>query len=310
MLIGTIGNVRTGKTLWLTKCTTNLANIPENKDKGFECFSNFHINDPRVKYISVNDFINLELDELNSGHVALQEVWSWLYSRLSGSEISRGINPIILQSGKRGFDIQWDSQLGSTIDKTIRLLTEKFWVTRDPLKTTTNKKFHQGIVAFRYVYSTSKVMYRYNMPLRTRDKVTGKEIPVAERYFSLYDTKERADLLYTKNKNKDKEPEPKSEPKQEEVKPVIEPFTKEEKVKLNVEQPFNSEQPQTLIPPQYTKVDTPLNPINVDKVIKENMQQGKQIKIINVDPIEISSYSKSEKRLSGIEDKLEKDIEQ
>lgn len=258
MLIGRIGNVRTGKTLLGVKFLTNLVNIPENKDKGFYGGANFPVYDKRIKSpLTVDDFINLELDELNSGLVSLQEFWSWLYNRLSGSEISRGINPIVLQSGKRGFDIDWDAQLASSLDLTVRRLTEKFWVTRNTTKIWP-RKFHYEVIAFNYVYSTSRILLRYRMPTVMKSK-NGIEIPVAKRYFDLYDTRYQSDLQYQKGKyGHDAQPQG--------VKQMVKQFTAKQKQELNIEQPFNSAQPQTMISENYGK-EIPLEPKSLEQII-------------------------------------------
>lgn len=319
MLIGRIGNVRTGKTLLGVKFLTNLANIPENKDKGFYGGANFPVYDKRIKSpLTVDDFINLELDELNSGLVSLQEFWSWLYNRLSGSEISRGINPIVLQSGKRGFDIDWDAQLASSLDLTVRRLTEKFWVTRNTTKIWP-KKYHYEIIAFNYVYSTSRILLRYRMPTVMKSK-QGQEIPVAKRYFDLYDTRYQSDLQYQKKDNHDNAQQPQG------VKQKVQQFTSNEKKELNIEQGFNTEPPKTLISANYGK-EIPLEPKNLEQIIASGQvktmsldepyladshdkpvtiieptihQTQKDLAVIPKGDIALSSYSNDELKQSGV----------
>lgn len=319
MLIGRIGNVRTGKTLLGVKFLTNLVNIPENKDKGFYGGANFPVYDKRIKSpLTVDDFINLELDELNSGLVSLQEFWSWLYNRLSGSEISRGINPIVLQSGKRGFDIDWDAQLASSVDLTVRRLTEKFWVSRSPTKIWP-KKYHYEIIAFNYVYSTTKIMLRYRMPTVKKGK-GGQEIPVAKRYFDLYDTRYQSDLQYQK---KDHDNNATQIPG---VKQKVKQFTASEKQALNIEQPFNSAEPRTMVSEKYGS-EIPLEPKNLEEIIASGRvktmsldepyiadshdkpivipeptihQSQKDLAVIPKGDIALSSYSKDELKLSGV----------
>lgn len=330
MLLGRIGNVRTGKTLLGTKLLTNLVNIPENKDKGFYGAANWPVYDKRVKSpITVDDFINIHLDELDSGLVSLQEFWAWLYNRLSGSEISRGINPIVLQSGKRGFDIDWDSQLASSVDLTVRRLTEKFWVTRAPTKIRV-KAYHQETIAYNYVYSTPRILFRYKFPLVGKDPNSKKEIPIAKRYYDLFDTRYQSDLQYSKPTV------PITQPKglKDKVRTLSEKgspktFTPNEKKALNIEQPVNSEYPQTMISPKFTGgKELPLEPQNLEEMIQQGRviemtlgepeiiephipktvtipeptihQTQKDLAIIPKGDIALSSYSNDELKQSGV----------
>ena len=306
MLLGRIGNVRTGKTLLGTKLLTNLVNVPENKDKGFFGAANWPVYDKRVKSpITVDDFINIHLDELDSGLVSLQEFWAWLYNRLSGSEISRGINPIVLQSGKRGFDIDWDSQLASSVDLTVRRLTEKFWVTRSPTKIRI-KAYHQETIAYNYVYSTPHILYRYKFPLVGKNPNGKGKIDIAKRYFDLYDTRYQSDLQYSK---------PDTAKQISGLKDKVQQFSDKQKKELHIEQPFNSQSPKTFVSEKYGS-ELPLEPDTLEKIIASGRVQEmhleepvipeptihvtqKDLALIPKGDIALSSYSNDEKKLSG-----------
>lgn len=205
MLVGTIGNPRTGKTLLNTIIIVKIINLllkrgqtittwnPETgeliKRGQHSYYANYHFLPPYdkyVKFIEPQDLLDINLAELYSGIVVLMELYTWLESRGSGSSsINKILSHVAFQSGKSGFDILWDAQLSSSIDKRIRLLTDYFFCALNP----TDKYF-------RYAYISASKLNKFKI-----SKLQASE------YYLFYDTRERmlpieASELSEKLKNK------------------------------------------------------------------------------------------------------------
>ena len=184
MLVGTAGVIRSGK----TGLDTALTLIEAEKDN-VEVFANFRINHPKIKYLeTVDDFMALHLDEMN-GLVCIQEMQVWIESRLSGKEITRAVDKVILQSGKLGFDILWDAQLTSSVDKRARLNTTSWFATRRklpiPSKNPTDKRY-----MLRYIYLDERLgIHKFHLPARPEGWDTLKKLVLDK-----YDTRQLAEL--------------------------------------------------------------------------------------------------------------------
>lgn len=161
-LIGTVGPIRTGKTAENTLLALIEAEkLLPNGDYASEVHVNFPITHKRIKLMkTVDDFMNLEMDEVN-GLAVIQEFQVWIESRLSGKEITRAIDKTVLQSGKLGFDILWDAQLSSSIDKRARFNTLDWISTRRKLQLPNKDK----AFIFRYIYLSNKLqMIKFHNP--------------------------------------------------------------------------------------------------------------------------------------------------
>lgn len=146
--MGTVGVIRSGK----TAIDTLLGLIEAEKDNT-EVYANYPIKHSKIKMMNtVDDFINLKFDEMN-GLAIIQEFQVWIESRLSGKEITRVIDKTILQSGKLGFDILWDAQLSSSIDKRARLNTTNWFSTRRKIPLL---KWDNAFM-FRYLYLSERL---------------------------------------------------------------------------------------------------------------------------------------------------------
>lgn len=136
---------------------------------GWKVYSNYWIRNPNVKQIEPVDLL-----EIGKGKnfVALDEVYAWLDSRFSASKTNRLLSYIMLQSRKRGMDICYTAQLGSSVDLRLRDLTD---IVIQAVKIA-NRGFlyYVNWVKLGQVYS-KRVFLPFN---------------VAEKYFDLYDTAE------------------------------------------------------------------------------------------------------------------------
>jgi hypothetical protein len=145
MMLGEVGNPRTGKTLMNFKINKVIAD--NNPDMKF--YLNYPPYNPNPMYSTVvNPYKNrmmhpitpaqllrLRLPFEHMGTVAIDELWKWLQARGSGgAEINKVIGVIVFEHGKRGFDINWNSQLGSSIDRYVRIMTPKYYYSLTPSK--------------------------------------------------------------------------------------------------------------------------------------------------------------------------------
>ena len=173
MLFGVTGVIRSGKTTILDLLSQIVA-----EDKTQEVYCNFRTKHSNIHYMaSVDDFLNLEFEEMN-GLAVCQEMHVWAEARLSGGrEMNRFISKVILQSGKLGFDLLWDAQLASSVDKRIRFMTLNWFVTR-------RKILHP--LTLRYIY--------VNELNRTFKFRLENEAVLKKYVFSDFNTRELADL--------------------------------------------------------------------------------------------------------------------
>jgi len=81
-----------------------------------EVYSNFKIDIPNYKSLEVVDLLDLKHDI----DVLIDEGYTWLESRTSGSSLNRYLSYIVLQSRKRTIDIIITAQMYSSIDVRFR----------------------------------------------------------------------------------------------------------------------------------------------------------------------------------------------
>ena len=126
-------------------------NYPPKNPKYEEQHPEIKFDNPYAKRfyycITPAHLLTLRLPNEHDGLVCIDELWKWLQARGSGgAEINKVIGVIVFEGGKRGFDINWDSQLGSSIDKWVRLLTPRFYFSKTP----SAKYFRYGYVSETY----------------------------------------------------------------------------------------------------------------------------------------------------------------
>lgn len=107
MLISVLGNLGSGKTLFLAYLSTKFIR---------EVHSNFKLNITNYVRLQVVNLLNLP----NNIDVFIDEGYTWLESRVSGKVLNRYLSYILLQSRKRTINIYITAQLFSTVDKRFR----------------------------------------------------------------------------------------------------------------------------------------------------------------------------------------------
>lgn len=107
MLISVLGNLGSGKTLFLTYLATKFVRI---------VYSNYKLNIKNYKSLKVIDLLDLP----NNIEVFIDEGYTWLESRVSSKVLNRYLSYIVLQSRKRTINIYITAQMFSTVDVRFR----------------------------------------------------------------------------------------------------------------------------------------------------------------------------------------------
>jgi len=157
MLTVIIGNLGSGKTLFLTYLATKM---PDRT-----IYSNFNINLPNVKPLKADKLLNVP-DDIE---LFLDEGYTWLESRVSSSQFNRYLTYLLYQSRKRSNNFYITLQDFSTMDKRFRRQTDLLIIAQ------------KSALAFKYLFIdyTSFKTYKYKLPFHE-----------AQKLFSLYDTTE------------------------------------------------------------------------------------------------------------------------
>lgn len=164
MLIAIIGDFGSGKTLFLV-----LVGVSSNR----EIWSNFRLHLENYYQLDVMDLIDLGENK----DILLDEAYTWLESRVSGSFLNRYISYILFQSRKRTIDIYTTEQLFHTIDRRFRDLVHRVV----KCERVNNQNPNKDKWDFRFdIYDT------YNEDIKSFIL----EYDKAKQYFPLYDTKQ------------------------------------------------------------------------------------------------------------------------
>ena len=107
MLISVLGNLGSGKTLFLAYMSSKIKR---------EIYSNFKLNIDNYVKLEVVSLLNLP----NNIDVFIDEGYTWLESRVSNKVLNRYLSYILLQSRKRTINIFITAQLFSTVDIRFR----------------------------------------------------------------------------------------------------------------------------------------------------------------------------------------------
>lgn len=107
MLISILGNLGSGKTLFLAYLSTKIKR---------KIYSNFVLKTKNYNELKVIDLLNLP----NDIEVYIDEGYTWLESRVSSKALNRYLSYILLQSRKRTINIYITAQLFSTVDLRFR----------------------------------------------------------------------------------------------------------------------------------------------------------------------------------------------
>ena len=114
VLMAIVGRLGEGKTLALTYF------ILRNYWKGRKIYSNYHLN--KIPYIYVSNPEDIE--NMNEGFFAGDEIWTWADSRLSGSHKNKFITSVLSKSRKRGINITYTCQYFKSVDIRMRTVTD------------------------------------------------------------------------------------------------------------------------------------------------------------------------------------------
>lgn len=121
MITGIAGDIGQGKTLVLTKYV-----LEEWRQFQKPIYSNYHLRGIPHKYITLEDFmlmVEAEVD-LKRAVLALQEIHTWMDSRLSASGMSRALSYFFNQTGKEGINAYYDTQDFGQVDVRLRKRTD------------------------------------------------------------------------------------------------------------------------------------------------------------------------------------------
>ena len=160
LIFGIVGNIGNGKTLLATYFAA-LWNAYKKR-----VYSNYNISLSLAKKITAQDFV--DLNKLKDSLAILDEAYTWLESRMSGSDLNRILSHGVLQSRKKGVDLIYTAQLNSTVDLRLRRITSTMIWALSPTE-----------AGFNYAFFTpTSTVYR------TLD------ISLCQKIFKIYDTKE------------------------------------------------------------------------------------------------------------------------
>lgn len=126
MIIGCIGDRGSGKTLIMTYEAFN------HFRNGKKVWSNYHLKFPKLpnttqpQLIPNDFFINFEKYNLKNIAMFLDEIYVYIDSRSSGSNVNKIMSYFFNQTRKTGVDIYYSSQFFSQVDKRLRFNTERF----------------------------------------------------------------------------------------------------------------------------------------------------------------------------------------
>jgi len=108
------GDIGTGKTLLMTYLATT---------SGMKIYSNYHIEHPSATTVTPGDLARVE----GPAVICLDEVYTWLESRISSAILSRYMSYILFQSRKRDLHFITTCQLTSSVDLRYRELSD-YWI--------------------------------------------------------------------------------------------------------------------------------------------------------------------------------------
>jgi len=171
VIIGTIGDRGSGKTLFMTLEAFN------QYKKGKQIYSNYKLTFPKLpntkkpKIIPDDFFTDFEKYNLKDVCMFLDEIYVYIDSRSSGTTRNKLMSYFFNQTRKTGVDLYYSTQFFSQVDKRLRFNTERFILP----KCFKDKNKDMFIV----------------VEICNRDlKILGKWIVKAKPIFNLYDTDE------------------------------------------------------------------------------------------------------------------------
>lgn len=166
MLIAVIGDIGSGKTLYMTRKATRIKR---------EIYSNYKLNLPNYNQLTIWELLNLP----NNITVFLDEAYTWLESRTSGKKLNRLLSYIIFMSRKINIDVYASAQLFGSIDIRFRNQANKLVIC---------KRTKHG-----FVYQVRKKVLTKQLKVKIIKKTYFFSNKNAKIYFPYYDTLEIID---------------------------------------------------------------------------------------------------------------------
>jgi len=114
VLLAIVGGLGSGKTLSLTYLAWR-----NWKLKGRKIYSNYWLTFPHKRIQKISD-----LEEMENGFFAGDELWLWIDSRIAVSKRNRVVSTILLQSRKKDVHFAYTTQSFSQVDSRIRRCTD------------------------------------------------------------------------------------------------------------------------------------------------------------------------------------------
>jgi hypothetical protein len=161
-----IGNNGSGKTFLLTYFGSKFKR---------NIYSNYKLNMDNYIPLTINDL--LEMNNFNEGNVFIDEAYTWIESRRSGSALNLITTYLVFQKRKRFLDVYLTEQLFSSIDKRVRELSNIIIECKPRI----NDKIDD--FEFLYIDRDSNIQFEFIIPYE-----------VAENYFPYYNTYEIIDI--------------------------------------------------------------------------------------------------------------------
>ena len=166
MLIAVIGDIGSGKTLYMTRKATRIKR---------EIYSNYKLNLPNYNQLTIWELLNLP----NNITVFLDEAYTWLESRTSGKKLNRLLSYIIFMSRKINIDVYASAQLFGSIDIRFRNQANKLVIC---------KRGKHG-----FIYQVRKKVLTKQLKIKIITKTYFLSNKNAKIYFPYYDTLEIID---------------------------------------------------------------------------------------------------------------------
>jgi Holliday junction resolvase len=124
-IIGIVGKQGCGKTMLMTYLGMRAY---EKNNKGaysnYSIYSNYHLNGVDYKPVSTLS----DLEKMRDGVFLGDELWLWVFSRTSQSQMNKEINKIIMLNRKRNMDILYTAQRLKSIDVMLRSVTNHIFL--------------------------------------------------------------------------------------------------------------------------------------------------------------------------------------
>lgn len=183
MLTTILGNLGSGKTLLMVI-------LAYYADKPIVANFNIQFDDKEVEEFNLNRFLQADYENCV---ILLDEAYTYLESRISGSELNRIMSYILFQSRKKNVELYITAQLLSSLDKRYRELSDLF-IIANPNEANfryfmvfDNKEFQfalnkQKVTPFFSCYNTNEVIFTKNEKLLFDTKDSDDKLDEIEKH--------------------------------------------------------------------------------------------------------------------------------